>query len=232
MNICIYAFLFMCILSQALEASFVTLSLNVKFPAKVTSPLQLAPVYLKGDEFSPEYDNNLSSRVSYRIIEYEDLPVIYILITEDLTKPKDLDIQFWKTAENYPYRLFRCIRTLQQINDAQGNSGHPQYSWMIEELDNSTEQLILPDNTLIFFFNPAYVDLVPESWRVTDHIIKLPSISVREMVDLDELNSVALRMVCKVPDFRCFHKRLTQTTKAVACNRIISVPNPSNCYVM
>jgi hypothetical protein len=230
MNICMYIFFGMCIVSHTLQGSFVTLSFEVKVPSKTLKSLPLAPVYLKGDEFPPAYD--YINKVSYRIIEYEDLPVIYILVTEDLDKPKDLDIQFLKTAQNYPYRLFKCIRTLQQTTDAQGNQAQPSYTWLIEELDNSTEQLILPDNTLIFFFNPAYIELQSELWRVTDHIVRLPSLVIKDSVDSEELASVALRMICKVPDFRCFHKKLTQTTKVVACNRIISVPNPTNRYAL
>jgi hypothetical protein len=50
-------------------------------------------------------------------------------------------------------------------------------------------------------------------------------------VDEKTLQDVSTKMLFASIDLRCLHKKMTKTTKTCAQNRIISVPDPLNCYI-
>jgi hypothetical protein len=228
----------------ALPSSQVCFYGTIQFPSKTENPPPLTLLF-KGTEFALilDKDSKISKRGMFEIYEDRDCSEFHILITENLKLPNTLDIEYLETSNSHPYKLYKLTRKAKtrEIVNSVGSEQlgtQPTVSlelieyWDIEDLDCNEPTIKIPDNTIILLMNPQFIiRLITETWHPNDAFVKLPRILFDDSVDEKALQEVSTKMVFAAIDLRCLHKRMTKTTKACAQNRIISVPDPLNCYV-
>lgn len=219
---------------------------SVQFPSKVENPPHLTLLF-KGSEYALmlDKDSKISKKGTFEIYEEHDCGEFYILITEHIKLPLTPDFEFLETAANY--RLFKLTRTskmkevvstaTEQLYEKPTVTLEPVEYWIIEELDVKDEhgvcmQRTIPKNSIILLMNPQFIiKLESEEWKSDDIYIKLPKIIFDNDIDEKKLQDMSTKMLFASIDLRCLHKKMTKTTKTCAQNRIISVPDPLNCYI-
>ncbi len=213
---------------------------SIQFPIQIKNPPPLTLLF-KGSEYTlmVDKDGNVSKKGTYEIYEESDCQQLYILITENLKLPTTPDIAYLETAIGHSYKLYKLTRCYKkrEIPLSQEESSKPavmveavQY-WEIEEIKSDESSIKIPDNTIILLMNPVFItEITSEPWRSDDAVIKLPTIIFDDTINEKALQEVSTKMLFATIDLRCLHKKITKTTKAYAQNRILSVPDPLNCY--
>lgn len=221
---------------------------SIQFPIKIECPPALPSILYKGREHTVDIDMQESRaprKATYELYEDRFCQEFYVLITEYLKVPNANDFAHLETSVNHPYKLYHVqrsskIKTESDEHVAQQPTSSSLQSlgnerieyWEIKELDTTNPEIAIPDNTIIFFMNPTFVDLVTETWRPDDAVIRLPMIMFKNTLDEKTLHDVGAKMVCAILDFKCIHKKPTKTTTAFAHNRSVAVPNPLNRYLL
>lgn len=203
---------------------------TIQFPSEVHNPPTLTVLY-KGKEYQVESDNEGITRGYFELYDTKNRHELYVLITEYLELPESADIQYLKTSQEHSYRLFKLIRKkipLEKKDQSKSSRfNKPEFieTWIIEEMPTK-ESIRIPDNTLIFFMNPEFIEtLQAESWHSNDNIIKLPKIVFRNTVDEKTLQDIGVKMLSALLDFKPLHKRSTKTSIMFTNNLRISLPN-------
>lgn len=214
---------------------------SIQFPAHIKNPPPLALLF-KGCEYTlmVDKDGTVSKKGTFEIYEEGDCHQLYLLITEHLKLPATPDIEHLETEAGHSYKLYkltRCFKKREVPLIQEDPNAKPaitlesiQY-WEIEEVTSQDPSIKIPDNTIIFLMNPAFIaDIASEPSRSDDAIVKLPSIVFADSINEKALQEVSTKMLFATLDLRCLHKKITKTTKTYAQNRILSVPDPLNCY--
>ena len=179
---------------------------------------------------------------------YEDIAVksIHILVTEQPQLPTSLDVK-WKTSAEHPYRLFLCeaksVELITPLVDLQttgsfasaivAKEGRFISEWQIHELDNSKPDIDIPDNTLIFFFDPAVIDIKSTFFDENFPFRILPTIFIRDQLSSAEFKEKINKMACMSMDCKPFNKRpskLVLPGSGANSTTIVSLPAPTKSF--
>jgi hypothetical protein len=216
----------------------------VQYPSKIESPSPF-PIFYKGSFTTLQIskDMQLPKKGTFEIYEDRRCDQFHLLITEKIKFPDSPDFEYFET--DGPYGLFKIVRTtkMKELITTSSNSDKPIITieeveyWKIEEIntlnDDGTQQMrSIPEDTILFYTNPVFIDKIEsEEWKPDDIYIKLPKIFLDEKIEEKILQEVNTRMLFAAVDLRCFHTKITKTTKPYAQNCIISVRDPLNCYI-
>lgn len=221
---------------------------SVQFPVKIKNPLPL-PLFFKGCSYTLmlDKDTTFSRRGTFEIYDERNSQQFYILITEKPPKPKkhdpnSHDIEFLEITNDHPYKLYKLIRASKTREVTTGTNNalglKPIISlevveyWEIDQPNHEEGALKIPDNTIIFLMDPAFIaNIVSEPWKPDDIFIKLPTLYFDEAVDEKKFQEASTRMILSALDLSVLHKKITKTTKPCAQNRVLAVQDPLNCYV-
>jgi hypothetical protein len=197
----------------------VLLAGSIQFPANVMQAPSLK-VFYQGYKYPVEV---FSEAQLGRFELYADAPcdVLYCIITENLQIPDKNNFDHFKTALNFPYRLFKLTKGSFQ---SESKNDVPKLTWFIEEIPALEKELTLPDNTLIFFMPPSMiVGLVEDPWLENQHVIRLPRIVFQDKITEIELHDTATRMTLALLDFELFHAQLPKRIM-ITDSRIVAMP--------
>lgn len=210
-----------------LNATQVVYNMSVQYPVKILQRPSLVAFY-KGGEY-------LLKEGAFEIYDARNCTEFHIIITANIKLPHTPDITFLETSHDYPYKLFKLSRR-SKTREVVGSQGPVQLEvieyWDIQELVNNDPVIKIPDNSIIFLMNPAYIiKLASESWKPDDIFIKLPTLIFDETIDEKTLHEASTKMLFAALDLSVFHKKITKTVKHFAQNRILSVQDPLNSYI-
>ncbi|MEX0940341.1 MAG: hypothetical protein WDZ41_03200 [Candidatus Babeliales bacterium] len=184
------------------------------------------PISYKGQPYKAEVDADGDTRKAHFELHDEEMPKeLFIMITEGLAQPIDINITHLQTSPNHQYRLFRLTKTAPSDATQVNAKRNQMSSWQIEELDNKKKYLIIPDNTIIFFMDCTIVaELENISWPTTSNIIPLPSLNIKKEIPREKLTDLAIQMELAFCDFKFLHKKPLNNSIAYTNDRIISMP--------
>lgn len=216
----------------------------VQYPSKIVSPSPF-PIFYKGSFTTPQIskDMQLPKKGVFELYEDRASDQFHLLITEKIKFPDSADFKQFET--DGPYRLFKFVRStrMKELITTSSNNDKPVITleeveyWKIEETNTLDENGVqqprsIPEDTILFYTNPLFIDKIEsDEWKSDDIYIKLPKIFIDEHIEEKILQEVNTRMLFAAVDLRCFHTKITKTTKPYAQNCIISVRDPLNCYI-
>lgn len=220
--------------------------LQVIYPSNVTIQHAI-PILFKGNELVSEQNTLLSQRSLFEIYEEKLVSDIYFLITTNLSRPKSLEIMYWQTSEQHPYRLFHAFvrpytGTLVMVGEQDVTTTGTQlvpiknvsdslYEWVVEELDNSKPIIDVPDMTITILSEPQWITIKPVLFDNQHPFRLLPSIVFNENVDPLLFAQKINEMVCVLPDFRPWNKKTSRGICALANSQtVVRLPVPSKFH--
>lgn len=144
---------------------------TIKFPKTLNN--SDACLYYKGSKLKTEWDkNNLSTQFSF--LESKSSQTLYVLICNNITCFTNLSntVQHLCLIENQ----YRCYE-LQAIRVYDDHDQLTSFSWDCQECD--LENGIIPENTVIFLFDPLLVDgLLVHTWNKNQAMRLIPTIKI------------------------------------------------------
>lgn len=171
----------------------------VQFPEHLEDNLCL---YYKGQKLTGEWNkNNTTAQFSFLDSKYTQ--EIFIVICDNFSyqTSQTNTVQYLQTtSNNYKCYKLQAYRSCDENNSA-------KCSWSVQEQE--LEKNIIPDNSLIFLFNPNFVEgLQVHSWSADHSMRTLPTIKIKNIqakdlartmtitrltaIDIDVLHSKAL----------------------------------------
>lgn len=193
---------------------------TLSFPHSIKHPERIGVVYkgvvYKSDPQSPRIE----------ILESRDATEFFIVVTQELTLPKNPAITHLFTAANQPYALYK-IQRITQFEPAKNEHDEPTpyYTWHIMRLESQQDVLRLPENSIVLFMDPQLVELETTTWKPDDIAIQLPTIAFKNINDEADFNALCRKMLFAIVDINFLHTNATKLSKQVAANCIISVPS-------
>lgn len=174
---------------------------------EIAQPLH---IFYKGAyyEIPPSGAIHERNSVQFEFYEKEAVDSLYLLVTENLEQPQDNTINHFTTCPSAPYRFFKLERCSFNITATSQPKAkiEKMHSWRITELDSSLKKREIPDNTVIFFMNPAFVELLDsQSWAADSAVIKLPQIVLKKNIKQEDFDQILVKIALTMPDFNPFH---------------------------
>jgi hypothetical protein len=205
---------------------------SVYYPKEVQNPQKLAILY-KGTIYKPTMypAESVSNKADLEIVEDRNTSEFHFLVTESLQVPKDHAITHLYTSKDHPYRLFKLVRKTKYDQPTEEAIPTVSYYWDIIELENEQSSKRLAENTIVLLMDPALIELEPTSWKPDDIFITLPTIAFKKIENEEAFNTLCRRMLFSLMDVRFLHKESSKTSKHIAANCIVSLPNPSNRFM-
>lgn len=178
------------------------------------------PILYKGQEYIAQTEN-FGDIAHFQLYDTGSVHTLYILVTEYLALPPSTEkIEHLETSTHHPYKLFKI--TLQKKTVPSSGFFNFIYEWHIEELSNKNEVIIIPDNTIIVFFDPSLIVGLEKPQEFKDlAVINLPTLVIKNTPNIQEL---AVKMGCALIDFRFLHKKSRIASIPYSNNRILSLP--------
>lgn len=145
---------------------------SIKFPETVDN--DDICLYYKGKKLTPDWDkNNLS--VQFSFLESKTAQSIYLLICNDITyqtQPQSNTVlHFQATNKNYICYELRAKRIYDDLGSL------TDYSWDYHEY--KLENNIIPDNTVMFLFDPKLIENIQiHTWNKNQAIRLVPTIKI------------------------------------------------------
>lgn len=165
-------------------------------------------LYYKGQKLTTEWDQH-SFSTQYSFLESKYAQELYILICHDITHQTNQDntVQYLQAAsENYKCYKLSATRLHSENNNT------IEFSWDISdhELDNK----VLPDNTLIFLFNPQLIEgLQLHTWNKKQTMRLIPTIRITNNTTSKELLRTMTIARLQAIDIDTIHKKETAKAK-------------------
>lgn len=151
----------------------------VQFPEPLTYDLCL---YYKGKKIPVEWDKN-DKTAQFSFLESKQAQDLFILISDNISYKTNENntIQHLQASTNH----YKCYK-LQATRSYDDNNELSDFSWNVQEY--VLHQAVIPDNTLIFFFNPSYIEgLLIHSWSKNNTMRLLPTITISPSITSKEL---------------------------------------------
>lgn len=211
-------FLLACVINFQLQAieplEPTTLFLGtIKFPEELNN--NDLCLYYKGTKLATEWDkNNLSSQFSF--VESKLSQTLYVLVCNDISCKADKDntIQHLHVIGD-TYLCYELQAT--RIYDEQDN--FTSFSWDSKEI--KLEDGIIPDNTVIFLFNPNLVEgLLVHTWNKNQAMRLVPTIRILNTATSKEIIRAMTIARLKAVDIDTIHAK-----ECVKKNRIAPSKN-------
>lgn len=153
---------------------------NIKFP-KSLNHTDLC-IYYKGQKLNTDWDkHNLSAQYSF--LEAKTSQALYLLVCNNIACHTKLGntVQHLQLT-NDQYRCYHLQAT--RVHDEQENLVH--FSWDCQECE--LESGIIPDNTIIFLFDPYLVDGVQvHTWSKNQAMRLIPTITISSTATASEI---------------------------------------------
>lgn len=174
---------------------------TIQFPHMLES-IPDVRIYCAGNKIKCENQQE-SRRISFGIADERHRSVFHLLITNKINvESEENTVKYLKSPTSY--KLYRL-----QLTQKEGFGEDPQYCWDIRELQLGKNKR-LPDDTIIVFYNPAYVDKLKGG-----NAIELPTIHIKSnILDLvgseKKLHEVSNEMLLASLDYEPIHARIKQ----------------------
>lgn len=185
---------------------------NIKFP-KALNHTDLC-LYYKGQKLNTDWDkNNLSAQYSF--LESKTSQTLYLLICNNVACHTKLSntVQHLQLTDE----LYRCYHLqATRIHDEQQNV--TSFSWECEECD--LENGIIPDNTVIFLFDPFLIDgLQIHTWSKNQAMRLIPTINISNNATAQEIVRAMTVARLTAIDIDTIHVKETTKNKTTSSNR-------------
>jgi hypothetical protein len=192
------------------------------------------PVIFKGCEYDVRVETIGDTKKAYFELYDEEKPrCLYLVITEYLKKPTDQSIDHLVTSPDHRYRAFKISRSMfagQSPFDVLMLNNDKQESWVIEELDNTVKEFIIPDQTIVVFMPAEIFDRFEQPSVVNvGTTLTLPTILLKQH-NKDLLADLASRMKLAFLDFKLLHKKPYKALVPCSSNHILSMPFTPRSY--
>jgi hypothetical protein len=185
------------------------------------------PISYKGVEYS------VSDKGDIELYDNEKPLELYIIITEYLKKPDENSIKHHETSPDHPYLYYKLTKITKELSQPQKTESarllsptEYQDTWHIEQLDNTAQSMVIPDNTVIIIFDAALVEGLQEvAWPAHNTSLRLPTVVLKPFANGAALKNVVHRMKCGFGiDFKCMHKRPYRAYMPCGTNHLLSMP--------
>lgn len=152
---------------------------NIKFP-KYLNHADLC-IYYKGQKLKTDWDKNNSS-VQYSFLESKTSQSLYLLVCDTIEYTTKLNtIQNLKLT-NDQYRCYHFQAT--RVHNCEEKLVH--FSWNCQECE--LENGVIPDNTVIFLFDPYLIDgVLVHSWSKDQAMRLIPTINISSSATNSEI---------------------------------------------
>jgi hypothetical protein len=187
----------------------VTLLGSIEFPHEAKSFPVLTVLY-KGIEYTIQMNDGgqaPTSRGYFEVYDPEQHHILYLVVTQDLQIPFSRTITALETLPGEPYRVFKFTRVIDDHSEGLA-SMEDLVTWDIQELAQDDAAFKIPDNALILFMDPAFIEtLEATSWHAEQPIVRLPRIIFKHSVDVKALHEVADKVQVALINFKFMHKK-------------------------
>lgn len=173
---------------------------SIQFP-KAVQCLEGIRIWCGGKKIKSETDTE-GKKVTFSLTTNKYQNYFYMLITEHpgSQMAEDNTIQYLKSHPHHAYKFY----SLELLADA---------TWRIKELKTSLETGRIPDDTIIVYYNPDYIEKVNGGNQ-----IELPKIFLKnDIIALagseDRLHDQSIELLLSSLDFDTLHDTIKQTVK-------------------
>jgi len=205
------------------DASKVSVVGSLQFPSSVAKPPSLKILY-QGYKYPIEVSAETQRTARKGHFEFyldSQCSELYLVVAENLQIPDKNNFDHFKTSSDFSYRLFKLTKYEVPLDSTDEPT---KLTWLVEEISHKNQEIILPDNTLIFFMPPSMIaNLESEPWLAGQHVLRLPRIVFNETITEQELQDAATRMTLVLLDFEIFHAQLPKRFM-VSDSRIVAMP--------
>lgn len=178
---------------------------SIQFPETLLFDLCL---YYKGQKIPTESDDNQAS-AEFSFLESKYTQELFILISENIS---------CKTSENNTVNhLTNCDKNYKcyhlSAHRVDGPSGKAACSWLMKK--HQLHENIIPDNTVIFLFDPKFVEeLEVNYWDKNSTMRLLPTIHIKDTISSKELSRAMTVARLKAIDIDGLHTKSTPQKSA------------------
>lgn len=174
---------------------------SIQFPEPLQYDLSL---YYKGQKLVTEWDSDESS-TQFSFLESKYTQELYILICETIsykTTEKNTIKHLIVTSNKY-----KCYQLIAQRS--QTEQGTTECSWQIKE--HKLDSMVIPDNTLIFLFNPDFISgLQGQSWKSDNTMRLMPIIEIDPTIETKDLNRTMTITRLTAIDIDSLHSKINK----------------------
>ncbi len=219
---------------QAYGTKQITLFGSIHSPHSIEDLVGL-PVFYKGGEYTVAVDKESEiKKANFELYDEEKPRELYILVinADDLKIPNDNHVEHLEIKPKTAYKLFKLSRfavdlpeidPLDLLNNKKLIDRYD--SWKVEEIVLKDGEYVVPDNTMIIFIAPEFVEkLEVEQWLSSGTGMKLPRLVLKKSLTPDMIKTMCDAMVLGAINFRAFHKKPFKAIVPCAQNRLLSMP--------
>ena len=207
-----------------------------------TEELSGIPISYKGGEYAvvSDKENKIKSG-QFEIYDDKKPAQLYILIVKSLKIPCENCFDHFEVDLSANYKLYKLTKYAVEIPDLDPldvlkNKQMIDWrdSWRVQEVFLKEGQAQVPDNCVIIFMDPEFVDhLEVKDWLSAGTTMKIPTIILKESCTKNNqkvaITKEMIKDMCKEAcsafiDFRLFHKKPFKAIVPFAQNRLISMP--------
>ncbi len=193
------------------------------------------PIFYKGGEYAVVVDKESEiKKANFELYDEEKPRELYILVinAQDLKIPNDNHVEHLEITPKSSYKLFKLSRfalDLPEIDplDLLNNKKLMERydSWKVQQLSFKDGDFLVPDNTVIVFISPEFVEkLEVEQWLSSGTGMKLPRLVLKQSLTKEMIKTMCDAMVLGAINFRAFHKKPFKAIVPCAQNRLLSMP--------
>lgn len=212
----------------------ITLFGSISSPHSIEDLVGL-PVFYKGGEYTVAVDKESEiKKANFELYDEEKPRELYILVINagDLKIPNDNHVEHLEIKPKTVYKLFKLSRfavdlpeidPLDLLNNKKLVDRYD--SWKVEQVLLRESELVVPDNTVIIFVAPEFVEkLEVDQWLSNGTGMKLPRLVLKQSLTKDMIKTMCDTMVLGAINFRAFHKKPFKAIVPCAQNRLLSMP--------
>jgi len=150
-----------------------------------------------------QYNDDGSTLFTYELCEDKKAQNVSFVVCPRLDLETESNtIYFLKLHESIPYTFLDLTGTRTYGT----TGGLAQFSWSAQEKKVTAEtQYKLPDDAIIFFFNPEYVQFVVKSWPQDASVRMLPDCLIHKHISLDALQKELVQAQFVATDMKTVH---------------------------
>lgn len=181
------------------------------FVGKIVFPYSICEepcIFYKGKRIPvyKQYNDDGTTLFTYEVCEDKKVQNVSFVVCPRLDLETEANtIYFLKLNETIPYTLLDLTGTRTYST----TGGLAQFSWSAQEKQVTAQtQYKLPDDVIVFFFNPEYVQFVVKSWPQDASVRMLPDCVINSHVSKDILQKELVKAQFVATDMKTVHANM------------------------
>ncbi len=200
---------------------------TVQFPSTVQEIPSLY-VFSSGNWISCE-KNNTTKRVTFTLPEDKRRTIFPIVITENVQwemEDNSNTVKYLKIPHKQAYKLY-TIELIKYTNEPKASGSHQgtpyTYEWIIEEETSTLKDGRLPDDAVVIYFDPAYIESLEGG-----SAFELPRIVIKKSIasragSEKKLRDLSDLLALSSPDLKAIHAKVETQVSQEAHRTLVTL---------